>query len=69
MTAQVVGQAASMWLAGGPSTYESLASLVSKGGAKALLSKGAAKATLGGMKDATLSAAPIAQSYAYGAYQ
>lgn len=70
MTAQIVGQAAAMWLYGGTNnSYATLAEEVGKNGTRALLSKEALGTVAGGMKDAVITATPIAQSYAYGAYQ
>ena len=69
MTSQIVGQTASLAILGGGGNFASLASQISRGGAKALLTKEAAATTLAGLKDATVTAAPIAESYAYGTYQ
>lgn len=69
MTSQIVGQTASLAILGGGGDFASLASQISRGGAKALLTREAAATTLAGLKDATVTAAPIAESYAYGTYQ
>lgn len=70
MTSQIVGQTAALWLYGGGNTsFASLAEQVGAKGSKALLSKEAMQAVAGGFKDATITAAPIAESYAYGTYQ
>lgn len=68
MTSQIVGQTTALALYGS-GNFDSLASQISKGGAKALLTKEAAGTTLAGLKDATITATPIAESYAYGTYQ
>lgn len=69
MTSQITGQVAALWLYGGGEAFTSLASQVGKNGAKALLTKEALGTILAGMKEATITASPIAESYAYGAYQ
>lgn len=69
MTSQIVGQGISLWLAGGGKGFTTLAQLVGKDGAKALLSKEAANTCIAGFKEATVTGAPIAQSYAYNTYK
>lgn len=69
MTSQIVGQATSLWLTGGGKGFTTLAKLVGKDGAKALLSKEAANTCIAGFKEATITGAPIAQSYAYNTYK
>lgn len=69
MTSQIVGQGISLWLAGGGKGFTTLAQLVGKDGAKALLSKEAANTCIAGFKEATITGAPIAQSYAYNTYK
>lgn len=69
MTSQITGQVAALYLYGGGGNFTSLASQVGKNGAKALLTREAASTCIAGLKEATITAAPIAQSYAYGAYK
>lgn len=68
MTSQIVGQAAALALYGGGGNFTSLVSQVGKNGAKALLTKEAANTCIAGLKEAAVTAVPIAQSYAYGTY-
>lgn len=69
MTSQITGQVAALYLYGGGGDFTSLASQIGKNGAKALLTREAASTCIAGLKEATITAAPIAQSYAYGAYK
>lgn len=70
MTSQIVGQVAALYLyGGGGKSFTTLAQQVGQKGAKGLLTKEAMSTTLAGMGEATLTATPIAESYAYGAYQ
>lgn len=69
MTSQAVGFTTSLALWGSGKNFESLASQVSRGGAKALLTKEASGTTLAGLRDAVVTATPIAESYAYGTWQ
>lgn len=69
MTSQIVSQVATMALAGGGAYFSSLAQQIGNNGARALMSRQAMGSILGGFKDATITAAPIAESYAYGNYQ
>lgn len=67
MTSQIVGQAAAVMLYGG-ANFESLASMAASQGARAVLTKEGMKTIAAGFKDAALTSAPIAESYAYNAY-